>query len=194
MAYKVTSGPNQEVLTRSEVRDWLKIRPDVTEEYDLLDGLIATARVWAERNTGRALLTQTVQEVWDDPTARCFYLSIGPLISVTSFEYVDSSGAYQTWASTNYTVDSISNPGRVVIKPGIILPYSYTSIYPNCVKITYSVGESDATAVDANIKTAMLLMIGLMYENREDMPLGKERNPTARSAWNLLSLSRLNWL
>jgi uncharacterized phiE125 gp8 family phage protein len=193
MAYKVTTGPTTEALTLLEVKNWLKIHPDVSEDDELIQGLIATARTWAERQTGRALLTQTIQEVWDH-TGRCFDLSIGPLIAVTLFEYRNGAGTYTTWANTNYTVDDVTEPGRVVINTNVTIPFPGTAIYPNMIRITYTAGFSSAATVDANIKTAMLLQIRMMYDNREDMPLGKGDNPTARTAWNLLAMSRLNWL
>jgi uncharacterized phiE125 gp8 family phage protein len=196
MSYKITVGPVSEPITLSDAKAWLKIHEDVSEDDELIRGLIATARVWAERGTGRALLAQTVQEVWDDVTKRVFYLSIGPLVSVSSFEYRNSAGAYVTWDSTNYTVDDVTEPGRLVINSTTNLPYSTTlnTIYPNMIRITYTAGKSTAGEVDANIITAMKLQIRLMYDNREDMPLGKETSIFARSAWNLLSISRLTML
>ena len=196
MSYKITVGPVSESITLSDAKGWLKIHEDVSDDDELIRGLIATARVWAERGTGRALLTQTIQEVWDDVTQRVFYLSIGPLVSVSSFEYRNSAGTYVTWASTNYTVDDVTEPGRLVINSATNLPYSTTlnTIYPNMIRITYVAGKSTAAEVDANIITAMKLQIRLMYDNREDMPLGKESSLFARSAWNLLSISRLTML
>jgi uncharacterized phiE125 gp8 family phage protein len=196
VSYKITVGPVSEPITLSDAKGWLKIHEDVSEDDELVRGLIATARVWAERGTGRALLTQTVQEVWDDVTKRVFYLSIGPLVSVTSFEYRNSAGTYVTWPSTNYTVDDVTEPGRLVINSTTNLPYSTTlnTIFPNMIRITYTAGKSTAAEVDANIITAMKLQIRLMYDKREDMPLGKETSIFARSAWNLLSISRLTML
>lgn len=190
MAYKVTSGPTTEPITLAEAKEWLKIHPDVSEDDELVRALIATVRTWAERSTGQALLTQTIQEVWDYAT-QCLCLSIGPLISVTSFEYKNSHGAYGVLDSSNYTVDNVSNPGRVVINDAGLLPtINIWPTYPNAIRITYTAGVATPSAVDANVKTAMLLMLRLMYDNREDMPLGKETSVFARTAWNLLSMSR----
>lgn len=201
MAYKITTGPTSEVITMDEAKAWLKIHPDVSEDDALITALIATARTWAERQTGRALLPQTIQEVWDWPGGICFELSIGPLITISpatspvTFEYRNSAGVYTTLASSEYTVDDVSEPGRVVLKnTAPILWASTTERYPNMIRITYTVGQASAAVVDPNIKTAMLLQIAMMYENREDIPLGKDGSSTARSAWNLLALSRLNWL
>jgi|APGre2960657373_1045057.scaffolds.fasta_scaffold07725_9 uncharacterized phiE125 gp8 family phage protein len=193
--YKITAQPQSEPITLAEAKDWLKIHPDVLEDDDLIRGLISAARNWAEKGTGRILITQTVVEVWDE-WQRCFDLSVGPLNSSTvTFEYRNSAGTYVTLASTDYTVDDVSEPGRVMLKNNISLStFGGMLSFPNIVKITYNAGKDTALEIDANIKTAMLLQIGLMYENREDMPLGKNGNAMARSAWALLSLSRLNML
>jgi uncharacterized phiE125 gp8 family phage protein len=194
MAYKITSGPITEPVTLTEAKAWLKIHEDVGEDDELIRGLIASARKWAEHGTGRALLTQTVQEVWDDVNTRYFQFSVANLVSVTSFEYRDSTGTYVVWPSTNYTVDDVTEPGRLVVNNTTSLPYlpTWPNLYPNMIRITYVAGKSTPAEVDANIKTAMLLQIRLMYDNREDMPLGKETSVFARTAWNLLSLSRTN--
>lgn len=195
MPFKVTVQPLFEPLTLTEVKEWLKVHVDVVEDDNLLRGLIKSARVWAERTTGQALIEQTIDEVWDNyPEYGYFRLTQGPLISVTSMKYLDESGTYQTWASTNYQIDDISNPPRVIVKRTSVPPVStWPNQQANGWKVTYKAGNSTASAVDGNIKTAMLLQIALMYENREDMPLGRESgNPFARSAYSLLSVSRVN--
>lgn len=193
--YKVTVQPTIEPVSLSDAKVWLKVHPDVTDDDDLIRSLIKTARVWAESGTGQALMEQTIAQVWDCvPNYRTFELSVSPVISVTTVGYLDANGAYQTWAASNYTLDDISIPARVVVKSSVSLPTTASEAdYPNIWKITYKAGNATSLSVDANIKTAMLLQITLMYENREDMPLGRESgNPFARSAWNLLAISRIN--
>lgn len=193
--YKVTVKPSFEPVSISEAKEWLKIHPDVVEDDSLIRSLISSSRVWAEANTGQALISQTVEQVWDwMPATRVFDLSMPPVSAVTSVKYLDTDGNYQTWASTNYTADLFSN--RVVVKASVSLPTtSELNERPNVWKVTYTAGNATALAVDGNIKTAMLLQIAMMYENREDIPIGKgSSNPFARSAYNLLAISRVNLL
>lgn len=193
--YKVTSGPTTEPVSLADAKLWLKIHPDVDEDDELVRALIATSRRWAEHGTSRALITQTIQEVWDCGQI-VFHLSIAPLIAVTKFEYRDTSGTYVEWANTNYTVDDVSQPGRVVVNRATSPPYvaGTSTLYPNLIRITYTAGSTTPAEVPDNIKTAMLLQIKLMYDNREDMPLGKETSLFARTAWNLLSMSRTDFI
>lgn len=193
--YKVTVQPTIEPVSLADAKVWLKVHPDVTDDDDLIRSLIKAARVWAESGTGQALMEQTIAQVWDCvPNYRTFELSVSPVISVSTVGYLDANGAYQTWAASNYTLDDISIPARVVVKSSVSLPTTASEAdYPNIWKITYKAGNATSLSVDANIKTAMLLQITLMYENREDMPLGRESgNPFARSAWSLLAISRIN--
>jgi uncharacterized phiE125 gp8 family phage protein len=191
--YKVTTQPTFEPITLTEAKDWLKVHPDVVDDDNLIRALIASARSWAEKGTGQALITQTIEQVWDwMPEALTFDLTISPLLAVTSVKYLDANGTYQTWDAANYTPDLFNN--RVCVKPSVSLPAT-SALYerPNVWKVTYTAGNATALAVDANIKTAMLLQVAMMYENREDIPIGKgSSNPFARSAYNLLAISRVN--
>ena len=191
--YKVTTHPAFEPITLTEAKDWLKVHPDVVDDDNLIRALIASARSWAEKGTGQALITQTIEQVWDwMPKTKAFDLTVSPLLAVSSVKYLDTNGSYQTWDSSNYTADLFNN--RVVVKASVSLPTT-SALYerPNVWKVTYTAGNATALAVDANIKTAMLLQIAMMYENREDIPIGKSSsNPFARSAYNLLAISRVN--
>lgn len=198
MPHKVTVQPTIEPISLVEAKGWLKVHPTVTEDDNLIRSLIVSARAWAQHGSGQALMEQTIEEVWDHfPSNRIFELAIPPLISVTKVEYLDENGAYQTWPSTNYTADTFSTPARVVVKNTVSQPTTYQQElqYPNNWKITYKAGKATPLAVDGNIKTAMLLQLTMMYENREDIPLGKSNaNPLARSAYNLLAISRVSLL
>lgn len=195
--FQVSIQPTVEPISLTEVKDWLKIHPDVAEDDNLLRSLIRSARLWAEKITGQAIMEQTIVEAWDRfPDYGIFYLSVAPVISVTALEYLDDNGTYQTWAASNYTLDSISRPCRIVNKnriqqTGVV----YNNQLPNVWRATYKAGNASVTTVDANIKTAMLLQIAMMYENREDIPIGQgSANPYARSAYALLNLCRTNYI
>lgn len=193
--YKITVQPTFEPITLNEAKAWLKVHPDVSDDDALIRSLISASRIWAERGTGQAMVSQTVEQVWDwVPGDRVFSLSTFPVTSVTSVKYYDTTGTYQVWDSSNYTTDTFGPPARVVIKGSVSLPVTAPlNEYPNVWKVTYVAGNASSLAVDANIKTAMLLQIAMMYENREDIPIGKTNsNPLARSAYNLLAISRVN--
>lgn len=195
--FQISVPPVVEPVSLAEAKEWLRIHPDFAEDDNLIRMLIRSARVWAEKITGMALMEQTVVEVWDRyQEGGIFYLSVWPVISVTSLQYMDDNGDYQTWAASKYTLDAISRPSRIVNKNRIQQTgINYNNQLPNIWRATYKAGNTTTNAVDPNVKSAMLLQIAMMYEKREDMPIGQgSNNPYARSAYALLNLCRTNYI
>lgn len=101
-------------------------------------------------------------------------LPYAPLISVASFKYYDSANTDTTWATSNYQVLTFENQkGFIEIKDGITTPTLYDKA--NAIRIQFNCGYGASTdtddgggAVPEAIKTAVLLIIGRMYELRED--------------------------
>ena len=165
MSWKVTTEPASEPLTTVEVKNYLKV--DFTDDDDLIDILIMSARQWVEKHCNIGLLPQTITEVYDTwPTGRGWDLSVSPLRSVTAISYKDSAGATQTWASGNYTVDDYQLPSRIQRGYGVTSPTLHDSF--NAVSAVYTVGYDDASGIPAPIRMAMFLTIADAYENREN--------------------------
>ena len=139
-----------------------------TVEDDLINADIKTARLYAENFQRRAYLTQT-WELWLDcfPRTTEIILPFPPLQSVTSILYYNTSDVEATFASSNYFVDLISEPGRVGLNYNTQWPT--TILRPrNAVKITFIAGFGDlASDVPRDIRKSLLLLIGHYYENRE---------------------------
>jgi hypothetical protein len=81
------------------------------------------------------------------------------------------TGVIMTLSPARYTVDAISEPG--VITPAVNTYWPDTVNTTNAVQISYTSGYGDATAVPAGIKEWMLMRIGAMYENREEIVVGQ---------------------
>lgn len=148
-----------------------------------LRGLIIAARQWSENFTRRAFVTQT----WDwtlDRFACRLEVPRAPLQSVTSITYVDTGGVSQTLATSVYTVDTKSEPGRIVEAFSQAWPSTYGHI--NDVTIRFVAGYGAAAAVPQQIKHALLLMIGELHERRESAIVGTVINEVPLSAKALL--------
>lgn len=190
MAYKVVTAPTIEPFTRAFIKQWLKIPASVTAEDDIIDQLIISARSWAEYGTGRALMTQTIEEYFDCwPECGIFRLSVAPIQSLTSVSYL-SGGTYVTWNSSNYNVDLVSEPCRISLKINGSVP-SYDALTTNAFKMVYVAGATDTANIPRITMQGMLQKIAFMYENREDIPLGGANNARQRSADALLSAQRM---
>jgi uncharacterized phiE125 gp8 family phage protein len=140
-----------------------------------INRLIVAARMKAEEETNRAICTQT----WDWMLSDNERLRLGsgehlrspkpPLQSVTHLKYIDTDGAEQTWAASNYTVTapagSHAEEGTVTLAYGVSFP-SVRDVVNN-VTIRFVAGYGLAAAVPLLLKQAMLLLIGHWYANRE---------------------------
>jgi len=165
MAWKVTTAPVNEPWTLAEVKSYLKI--DDSNEDSMINTLIKGARMVAESYLNQGLITQTVTEKLDrlgDPT---IYLSVSPVLAVSSFQYANSINTTATFAATDYVVDTFSKPARLNLGYGKTWPTLYGNI--NDVTITYTVGYgTESSAVPFQIRQAILLMVADTYENRQD--------------------------
>ena len=165
MAWKITTQPANEIFTLQEVKDYLKV--DDSTEDTLITTLLQSARQAAERYLNQALITQTITEKLDRLQLSTIYLSVSPVISVSSFQYADSQNTTQTFNSSNYIVDTFEKPARLSLAYSKTWPTLYGNI--NDVTITYTAGYgSDASSVPGQIKQAILLMITDAYDNRQD--------------------------
>lgn len=175
--FSVITPAVAEPLTLTEAKGWLQL-DEIGEDDALVYGLMATARETCEAETGKILMTTTLDQYFDCFPGRCIELAFGPVQSVTSVKYLDSAAAEQTYSATNYTVDTSGPRARIVLKDSAAWP-SHGS-FPNAVIVRYIAGYTSAAAVPKSLKTAMLLEMRLLYDNREDTEL--KGGPAARSA------------
>jgi len=165
MLTTVTS-PELEPISLSDAKDHLRV--DITTDDALIEGYIAAAREYAENVTRRALITQTLEYVLDGwPSGVEIQLPRPPLQSVTSVKYVDDDDVEHTFAPSNYHAVTAGQPGRIVLgedsswptddlRPGGAITIRFVAGYGN-----------DPEDVPRLIRQAMMMMIGLLYENRE---------------------------
>jgi len=100
------------------------------------------------------------------------YLSRGPVQSIAHVKYIDGNGDEQTVSASDYATDLVSEPARIMPDQG----WQATKDTVNAVIVRYTCGYTQASDVPANIKVALLLIIGEMYEKRVD---SVHRLPTA---------------
>lgn len=141
-----------------------------TSEDDLLTALISTTRRQAESILGRALITQTWNYYLDCFPDGDLEIPFPPLQSVTSITYTESddTSAYgNTFSSTYYSVDTDSEPGRVVLNYGQSWA-SGTLATKNPIKVIF-VGGYGATGstIPEPITTWIKMAAAHLYENRE---------------------------
>lgn len=171
-SHKVTA-PNTELpVTLDQARMHLR-NEDLRYDDDYLKSLIRAAGMAVEKQYGMALLTQTIEQYHQGfpcgPDAPLL-LRIAPLLNVTSISYIDSAGDTQTWDSSEYASGHYDQTAFIIPKIGYSWPAASNHL-PNSVTVTYTAGfGAKASSVPDNIRSALLLIIGALYENREDSP------------------------
>lgn len=168
------SVPSYELpVTLEIVRAHLR-NEDLNSDDEYVRHLILGAAAYIERTYGLALLTQTIVEThaaFPSCAGNPMLLRIAPLVEITSIQYLDTAGATQTWSASEYTSGSFNFSPFVVPKTTYNFPTSVAQL-PNAVTVTYRAGfGTKSSAVPANIRSALLLLVAHMYENREDSPI-----------------------
>jgi uncharacterized phiE125 gp8 family phage protein len=102
-------------------------------------------------------------------------IPLPPLISVDGIFYIDGSASEVEIDPAGYTVDTVSEPGRVV---PINVSWPQAACVPNAVRIRFTAGylTSDSPPLDnvpKPITSAILMYIGDLYANRETMLTGQ---------------------
>ena len=180
MKHIVTTITGSEIVTLTEIKAHLRISD--TSMDDILTVYLKTAREYCETYLNRALISQTIIQIRDGfPSESEMWLDLfAESVTITKIEYL-LDDTWTTLSSSNYRLDAISAPNRVILKNDCLWPQTD---YGNAtVKITYGVA---VTAIKNKCKSAILLMVGDMEANPE--------NPTRNFptlADKLLSLDRI---
>lgn len=156
--HTVTAAAGSEPVTAAEAKS--QTRVDGTADDTALGIYIAAARAHVEAYCGTPLVSRTI-------TAKCdsfddFALfPVVPLASVSSVAYVDGAGDAQTLSTSVYEVRSDGLTASLALKSGQSWPTIQTG---SRITVTASVGYS---SIPADVKHAMLLLIGHWFANRE---------------------------
>lgn len=161
---QVYAAPAEEPITTAEVMAF--IRSDTTEE-SALTMFIKSARMAAETRTRRAIITQTLDLYLDQFPCADIVLPRPKVQSVSVITYVDSNGDTQTLSTSNYSLDTVSEPGRVALAYGYSWPTARTQ--NNSIKVRYVTGYGLATSVPDGIKHWMLMRIKQLYDHRDSI-------------------------
>jgi uncharacterized phiE125 gp8 family phage protein len=167
------SQPATEPISLEQARDHLRIVPygsPLSHPDDAyVEGLISAARAWVQEYLGRAIGTQTVELALDSFTDK-IELPLSPVQAVQSVSYVDTNGASQTVAS--FQLNTFKTPA--VLRPAYNQSWPSTRDQENAVTITYTAGYTVGESPDYNelpqpVISAMYLIIGHLYENRQEV-------------------------
>ena len=170
-----------------------EISPEETHpDDDLVSRYIKAARKWAENFQHRSYVTQTWKMFLNEFPSEKNYIEIPkpPLQSITSLTYktsedvsatisfVDPSGGI-SFETDDFIVDIDREPGRLWLKS--ISSWPTSIVTAKAVEIEFVCGYGDADEVPEDVKTAILLKLTSVYENRGDVEVGDGYDKAARS-------------
>jgi uncharacterized phiE125 gp8 family phage protein len=180
--WKVTVQPTAEPITLDEAKAHLRVELDQNVENDLIDSLITGARQWAENYMNRAIVTQTITAKFPAFKDEMF-LPMPPVASVTAVSYLDPDNASQTLAASVYGVNNYVAPAVVYRKYNEDWPETY--IDQLAVTVEYVAGDA-VDSVPVDVKRGILLLVGHLFENREDSIVGTSVTELPMGATSLL--------
>lgn len=160
----VVTEPTEEPLALPEVKRWL--RHDGSDDDDTILELIQAAREDIEPLLRRTMVTTTYDQSLD-----CFPLGREPIVlqrspaaSVSSITYTDEDGDEQTWAASNYTLNSDREPAEITPAYGVFYPA--TRRVPQAVTIRFVAGYGDPGDVPAKFKRLHNLYVAEAFYGR----------------------------
>ncbi|MCK4302835.1 MAG: phage head-tail connector protein [Candidatus Eisenbacteria sp.] len=173
----LVTPPTIDPVTVAEAKALARIETDGADTT--IEELIAEATSRIEEVTSRQLVEATRKLFLNDfPGAEEIELPRPPLQSVTSVEYRDTDGTWQTLTvDDDYVVDTsgggttpddLSNVGRIYLPQDASWPSTYDE--PNSVRITYVCGyplDSGAATTPQSLKQAIKYAVADLYDGTE---------------------------
>ena len=171
----LVSGATGTAIELEEIKRHLRIPLGYTHDDEYLESLLKVAQNWAEEYTNRKLLKQRWKLYLDNwPSGDSINLPYAPLSSApsTAVRYKDSDSSTVTFASSQWELDTNSIPGRLCLKYNEDWPTA-TLWNVNPISIEFKCGYGNSSSdIPPEFKQAMLLLIGDLYENRENTLIG----------------------
>ncbi len=184
---ELVTAPVEEPVTLGEMRSHLRLTQN-QDDTEISSIWVPAARRLIENQLGLRMVTQTWKVYtdmfpyypigpylpgtnYDGMSAyRLIYseIPIGPVQSVTSIKYLDTSSVEQTLATSVYHADVKRPLCRILLKSGQVWP-ALAPATPNSVYIQFVCGYGPRQLVPQNLRAAVMLQARAMYDGEEDL-------------------------
>lgn len=177
----VTAATVDPVSTQ-ELRDFARL--DDAIDSNFINSFIKASTMFCEEYTNKSFINRTLKMSLDGVAEvdiplregvtvgpiEIFYnrhieLPKSPVSSVTHIKYYNDSDTESTWATSNYYVDTQSDPAKILLRDGGTWPTNLRKA--NGIEITYVSGYgSNRSDTPEAIRVAIMQMALFMYEHR----------------------------
>lgn len=189
--WALVTAPTTEPISLTEAKQFARITH--TQDDPTLTRFVATAREEAERVMNRGVYTQT----WQYKLGRFYDVMYLPMAAPLQndanaspptapiVQYYDPAGVLQTLATSVYTVDTVSRPGRLVRAPAQAWPSVQADRLDGTVTITYVVGWATVDAIPERIKQGCRQYVTYLDCDREGLEAyGLQALQAAERCWS----------
>jgi uncharacterized phiE125 gp8 family phage protein len=182
-----TVAPTFAAVSLETAKAHLKMDDDTTDDT-LIEALCFAATEYAENYMGNAIMPQTWDQLYDAWPSKIWLKVLPAVATGVVVKYYNTSNTDTTLSTSNYTV--LNRGQGVTVEFTGSLPAVYDR--DDAIRIIYKAGFSDSAteetaqqAVPKSIAQGVLILIGAMYENREEKTLMKDlmQCTTAERLW-----------
>lgn len=164
MNWKVITAPQVTPVTLEEVKAHLKVSGNA--EDALLAIYIQAATYAAEAYTNIKFIDTEIEEVFQN-FFECTYLRF-PSKQIVSIKYDADDDTEKTVSTSVYVLNTYTEPQVIMRAKNESWPTDLADKHLR-IRVRYTAGFGPApTDVPSDIRSAILLIIGHLYENRED--------------------------
>lgn len=196
MKIETITGSTAPAVSLDELKDWLRLERGYTHDDALLDSMGKAAENRCEEYLGRKITPQTLMvwhNNWPDKLTypwrsvtspnsmriglqTAFQMPFPPFRGLTSTStsivFYDEDGTTGTPNSTTYFQSLVSNPGLVGIRNDERWPTTTLRDW-DAISIQFACGYSSSAPIPDQIKTAVKIYVGDLYEHREVTIIGQ---------------------
>ena len=169
MKKKLITAPTDTAISLAEAKAHLVV--EHSDDDTLIAAYISQATGFAEKYTGLHLMSQTWDYYFNCVNVNELSIDVNNATSVDQISYRETAGGLvltqlPAVIATDYYVDLVSCPLKV--KPVSSWPTITSEGYNNFV-VRVTSGFASAAVVPSEIKTALYLIVGHLYRNRESV-------------------------
>ena len=179
---KVVTAAASNPIAQSEAKDHLRVTTSDEDTY--ISNLITAATQMAQNYTNSYFINTTLRmhlSYFPDKEIRLYG---GRINSLSSVKYYNDSNALTIWSADNYNVNLDAEPCLVYYGDDSNTPEVYDRT--DAVQINYVSGYgSSSSDVPMSIRQAILMIIGHLFENRQDVVFGNPSLMPKASEWLL---------